>query len=238
MVSSPNARRGLSTALLTFLDESPLERESILVAVRRFADGLPAGSKVVDLGAGDGPYRELFAHVHYSTVDWDNSPHEDAAAVDIVSSIDSLPFEDGTFDAAMLTQVLEHVPSPEDVLRETFRVLRPDGSLLATVPFVWEEHEQPFDFYRYSSEGVRHLLESTGFVDVRVTARTDCFTTLAQLLRNVGWAMGRAPDGLDDQREQAAAELQRISNDVIALAPLDAQRVFPLGWDAVARRGG
>jgi SAM-dependent methyltransferase len=238
MDALPNPRRGLSAGLLGFLDESPLERDSVLAAVRRFAEMLPPGSRVVDLGAGDAPYRELFGHVSYVTVDWGHSPHEDADAVDVVASLDTrLPFDDGAFDAAMLTQVLEHVPAPEIVVSEAHRVIRAGGSLLVTVPFVWEEHERPFDFYRYSSGGVRHLLEHAGFTEVVVRPRTDCFSTLAQLMRNVGWAMGRAPDGLDDARREASELLTRLSDAVAALAPLDAQHIFPLGWEAVARRG-
>jgi SAM-dependent methyltransferase len=233
-----NLRRGLSADLLAFLDESPLERDSVLAAVRRFAEMLPSGASVVDLGAGDAPYRELFGHVSYLTVDWGHSPHEDAADVDVVASVDNLPFEDGTFDAAMLTQVLEHVPAPEEAVREAHRVVREGGALLVTVPFIWEEHERPFDFYRYSSAGVRQLLEGAGFSEVTVRPRTDCFTTLAQLMRNVAWAMGTAPDGLDDDRKEAAALLNRLSDAVLALAPLDAQQIFPLGWEVVARRGG
>jgi SAM-dependent methyltransferase len=235
---SPNPRRGLSADLLAFLDESPLERDSVLAAVRRFAELLPPGASVVDLGAGDAPYRELFPHVSYTTVDWGHSPHEAAFAVDVVASVDALPFEAATFDAAMLTQVLEHVPAPELAVREAHRVVRAGGALLVTVPFIWEEHERPFDFYRFSSAGVRHLLESAGFIDVTVRPRTDCFSTLAQLMRNVGWAMGQAPDGLDARRKEAAELLSRLSEAVLALAPLDAQQIFPLGWEAVGRRAG
>jgi SAM-dependent methyltransferase len=234
---SPNPRRGLSAELLAFLDESALERDSVLAGVRRFAEMLPPGASVVDLGAGDAPYRELFGHVSYVTVDWGHSPHEDAADVDFVASVDELPFAGATFDAALLTQVLEHVARPEVAVREAYRVLRADSPLLVTVPFIWEEHERPFDFYRYSSAGVRHLLEGAGFVDIEVRPRTDCFSTLAQLLRNVGWAMGRAPDGRDAERVEAAELLNRLADSVAELAPLDAQHIFPLGWEAVARRG-
>src|ERR1700754_684513 len=134
MPASTDTRRGLSASLLRFLDESPLEREPVLASVRVFADALAPGTQVVDLGAGDGPYRELFGHVAYTTVDWGNSPHEDAAAVDLQASLTGpLPFGDGSFDAAMLTQVLEHVPEPSGVVAEVHRILRPGGRLLVTV---------------------------------------------------------------------------------------------------------
>jgi len=236
MVDRAAVRRGLSRSLLAFVDENPLERESVLAAVQRFSDGLPPGARVLDIGAGDAPYRELFDHCEYITVDWANSPHEDAATVDIASSIDDLPIEDASFDAVLSTQVLEHVAAPIDVLREAHRVLRVGGALLVTVPFVWEEHEQPFDFQRFSSSGVSHALESAGFADISVRPRNDYFTTLAQLMRNARWAIGRAPDGLDQRREDASALLDSLADQVIDLAPLDVERVFPLGWEATAWR--
>ena len=68
-----------------------------------------------------------------------------------------------------------------DVLRELRRVLVSDGLLIATVPFVWEEHESPYDFFRYAKNGLEHLLKQAGFDQVEVRPRTDCFTTLAPL---------------------------------------------------------
>jgi SAM-dependent methyltransferase len=236
MADGAAVRRGLSRSLLAFVDESPLERESILAAARRFADGLPAGTRVLDIGAGDGPYRELFDHCEYVTVDWANSPHEDASETDVVASADSLPLEDASVDAALLTQVLEHVPVPIDVLREAHRVLRAGGALLVTVPFVWEEHEKPFDFQRFSSSGVSNALETAGFSEISVRPRNDYFTTLAQLMRNARWAMGRAPDGLDPKREDVATLLDDMADRLTDLAPLDVGLVFPLGWDATAWR--
>jgi SAM-dependent methyltransferase len=233
-----DVRRGLSGSLLRFLDESPLERGPVLASVRAFADSLAPGTQVVDLGAGDGPYRELFGHVAYTTVDWGNSPHEDAVAVDVQASLtDPLPFADGAFDAAMLTQVLEHVPEPSAVVGEVHRILRPGGRLLVTVPYIWEEHERPYDFWRYSTAGLRFVLESAGFTDVAIEPRSDCFSTLAQLMRNMAFAMGRAPDGRDPEREEASRLLTELSGSVLALAPLDTQRIFPLGWQALAKRG-
>jgi len=77
------------------------------------------------------------------------------------------PFDDASFDAVLCNQVLEHVFTPDAFLKEIARVLRPRGRLLLTVPFVWDEHEQPYDYARYSSFGLSALLERSGFYIVR-----------------------------------------------------------------------
>ncbi len=74
------------------------------------------------------------------------------------------PFVDCSFDAVLCNQVLEHVFNPHEFVAEMHRVLKPGGRLVLTVPFVWDEHEQPFDYARYSSFGLRALFEEKGFV--------------------------------------------------------------------------
>jgi SAM-dependent methyltransferase len=228
--------RGLSERLHDFIAEMPWERESILRFVAAAASATAEGERVLDVGAGDAPYRELFDHTDYRTTDWEQSPHEGAQHVDYVGPAQELPIEDAAFDVVLCTQVLEHVPEPARVLAELARVLRPGGRIYLSVPLVWELHELPHDYFRYTSRGVEHLLEATGFTADEVRPRNDCFTTIAQLMRNAGAAMGRAPDGLDERREEAAAVLTDLAEQVAALAPLDARRILPLGFTAVATR--
>ena len=236
MPNLSTGRLGISEELRAFVDEVPFERRPILEFMERAARELPAGARVLDVGAGDAPYRELFAHLDYRTGDWENSLHEDLPAVDIQAPADDLPVQDGTLDAVLLTQVLEHLADPAKALGELFRVLRPGGRIYLTAPHVWELHELPYDFYRYTEAGLRHLLERAGFEEVDVTARNDCFSTLAQLMRNMTHVMGRAPDGLDERREAAARALRDLAGEVAELAPLDVARTFPLGYAAVGTR--
>jgi SAM-dependent methyltransferase len=232
----PLGQLGLSEPLRAFVAEMPCERDSILRFVAAEARALPPGSRVIDVGAGDAPYRELFEHVEYVTLDWGESVHEDAGGSDVIATATRLPLEDATFDAALMTQVLEHIAEPQAALRELRRVLRPGGRLLLTAPLVWEEHEAPHDFYRYTRFGLEHLAREAGFEQIAVTARTDSFTTLAQLTRNVAFTMGRAPDGLDERRAIAHTTLQQLADELERLAPLDAAHLLPLGYTLSALR--
>jgi ubiquinone/menaquinone biosynthesis C-methylase UbiE len=226
----------VSDSLRDFVAQMPWEREPILDWVVRAAQELPEGARVLDVGAGDAPYRELFAHAEYITSDWEHSVHEGAARVDVVAAADDLPLEDASFDAVLLLQVLEHVPAPTRVLAELRRVLRPGGTLTLTAPLTWELHELPHDYFRYTAPGLEHLLAEAGFGEIVVEPRNDAFTTLAQLMTNVSWALGRAPDGLDERRAEASAMLRELAGELAELAPLDAQRVLPLGYRAKAVR--
>jgi SAM-dependent methyltransferase len=226
----------MSEPLRRFVAEMPWERASIVEWVAHTAAALPAGARVLDVGAGDAPYRELFDHVEYVTSDWEHSPHEDATSADVIASADALPLDDASFDAVLLLQVLEHVPAPGAVLAELHRVLRPGGTLTLTAPLAWELHEMPHDYFRYTSSGLEHLLAAAGFTSIVVEARNDSFTTLAQLMTNVSWTLGSAADGLDERRGQAAAMLRELAAEVAQLAPLDARRLLPLGFGATAER--
>ena len=229
-------RRGISEALRTFVEEIPFERLPILAFVQEVAAKTPPGARVLDLGAGDAPYRELFRHADYRTHDWPESPHVGGALADVVAHAAALPLERESLQLILCTQVLEHVPEPARVLSECFRILEPGGELALTVPLVWELHELPHDYYRYTERGVEHLLTEAGFVDIAVAPRNDSFTTLAQLLLNARHAMGRAPDGLDPRREDARELLSDLASQLARLAPLAVRWQLPLGYRATARR--
>ncbi len=232
----PPGQRGVTESLRRFIEDFPDERRPILDFVADVAAQTPPGAAVLDIGAGDAPYRELFNHVNYMSSDWAESLHPGATVADVIAPADALPLEDDSFELLLCTEVLEHVPEPSAALSEFFRVLAPGGRLALTVPFVWELHELPHDYYRYTEPGLRHLIDRAGFADVTITPRSDGFTTVAQLLRNLSWTMGDPDDGLSDQRTEARAVLGELADELARLAPLDAQRLLPLGYSALATK--
>ena len=87
--------------------------------------------------------------------------------------------EDGRFDFAVFNQVMEHLPEPLLALKELNRVLKAGGKMIYSAPLFYEEHEQPYDFFRYTQFGVRHLLTSAGFTIERLEWLEGYFGTMA-----------------------------------------------------------
>ena len=120
--------------------------------------------EILDVGCGQKPYKHLFNYAKYIGIEVEQEGHDHTNEdVDVYYDGKHIPFENGHFDSAITSQVLEHVFEPDAFLKEINRVLKKDGTLLLTVPFVWDEHEQPYDYARYSSFGLKYLLEKNGF---------------------------------------------------------------------------
>lgn len=119
---------------------------------------------LLDVGCGTKPYEKLFTNINsYTGLEIDSESSRKRGIADYFYEGQSFPFSDESYDALLCNQVLEHVFNPDVFLGEINRVLKPGGKLLLTVPFVWDEHEQPYDYARYSSFGLFALLEKSGF---------------------------------------------------------------------------
>lgn len=138
-----------------------LARQGLAESMRRYAPKL--NGQLLDVGCGTMPYRSLFAVDRYVGLEIDSERARRRGCADFYYDGTVFPFGNEEFDSVLCNQVLEHVFNPGLFLSEIFRVLKPNGRLLLTVPFVWDEHEQPFDYARYSSFGLRFLLEGNGF---------------------------------------------------------------------------
>lgn len=121
--------------------------------------------KLLDVGCGRKPYKRILRNVtEYIGMDIENPGHDHAEEdIDVFYDGKTFPFPDNHFDSVLTNQVFEHVFNPNEFLSEINRVLKPKGHLLLTVPFIWDEHEQPFDYGRYSSFGIKHVLERNDF---------------------------------------------------------------------------
>jgi SAM-dependent methyltransferase len=138
--------------------------------------------KTLDVGCGSKPYAHLYHSDDYVGLEIDTPKNRANKKVEYFYDGNYFPFSGATFDSLVANEVFEHVFNPDQFLNEIFRVLKPGGMALLTMPFVWDEHEQPYDFARYSSFGIKALLEKHGFEVIEQRKSTDDIRVIFQLL--------------------------------------------------------
>ncbi|NOZ13338.1 MAG: class I SAM-dependent methyltransferase [Acidobacteria bacterium] len=156
----------------------PFHRE-ILRRISAFSKTLPAGALLLDAGAGEGQYHQLFSHCRLIGLDaaigdenWDYS------ALDIIGDLHRIPLRDASMDAVLSVVTLEHLHSPWLAMAEMARVVKPGGRGFFVVPFLWETHQQPNDFFRFTEFGFRKLAEDAGFRVASIDAMGGLFRVL------------------------------------------------------------
>jgi|GEM_PF-786031 len=170
--------------------------------VKEKASTVPAGSRVLDMGAGTCLYRPLFAHCDYKTHDFKQyegaEKHGGTSAygrIDYVSEILAIPAPDHSFDVILCTEVLEHVPEPIKVLREISRLLRPGGRAFVTAPLGSGLHQLPFHFYGgYTPEWYRRFSAEAGMTATEITPNGGFFKHLAQECARAGGLYAQKPE--------------------------------------------
>jgi SAM-dependent methyltransferase len=129
-----------------------------------------AHGRLLDMGCGYVPlydtYRDLVTE--NVCIDWQNSAHVNPYLDQLVDLTGALPFEGGSFDTVLLTDVLEHIPEPMNLMCEIARILRPSGKLILGVPFFYWLHEVPHDYYRYTEFALRRFCELNGLRVVEI----------------------------------------------------------------------
>ncbi|MEO5891111.1 MAG: class I SAM-dependent methyltransferase [Ferruginibacter sp.] len=182
-------------------------RKSILQAIQQ---SMPQfHGKLLDVGCGIMPYREMIISqadiVSYTGLDFENSvdPQYALGKPDLFWAGDVIPMEDNSVETVLATELLEHCPDPEKVMKEMLRVLKPGGMLFLTVPFLWNLHVVPYDEYRYTPFSLERHLVNAGFGNVQLSALGGCDASMAQMIgiwviqrpmrplfkKTIGWLM-------------------------------------------------
>ncbi len=156
-------------------------RKNLYVNIKRLAPRL-SGS-IMDFGCGAKPYKNLFSKcTSYIGVDIETSGHDHTGEkIDVFYDGKTLPFDDESFDNIFSSEVYEHVENIDEIIGELHRVLKPNGLMLLSAPFVWNEHEIPYDFHRFTSFGIAKLLEKNGFEVVDSSKSTSYIEIIYQM---------------------------------------------------------
>jgi SAM-dependent methyltransferase len=164
-------------------------RKGLYSAIKNHSASLKG--KLLDFGCGAKPYLSLFAVDEYIGLDFDNPAHDHRnEQIDIIYDGKNIPFPDNHFDSILCSEVVEHLFDLPHTLNEMHRVLKKGGKMLVTCPFVWNEHELPYDYARYTQFALKDIFEKKGFSVLLAEKKGNFVETTTQLrvLYFIGYA--------------------------------------------------
>jgi SAM-dependent methyltransferase len=147
---------------------------------------------LIDIGAGKSPYYSVFSKKvsRYIAVDYSESlpTTEPRSICQIAGTAECVPLPSAIADVALSNQVLEHVNNPEEAAREAYRLLKPGGKFIGSVPHLSPVHLEPYDFRRYTDFGIEKLLSNAGFTKIRIDLSGGVYSA-AVLIIAMDWVL-------------------------------------------------
>jgi SAM-dependent methyltransferase len=163
----------------------PILRREIESCIAHYAAPPIGAAKAVDIGCGGQPFRELLQQIGYSYCGVDVNP-DGGPAVDVLWAADEpLPEEllrRGPFDFLLCTEVIEHVADLRAAFANFGRLLGPGGRALITAPFVYQLHEEPYDFCRPTLHAIDYYARGAGLRSLYRKAAGDPWDVLGTVL--------------------------------------------------------
>ncbi len=148
----------------------------------------------LDIGSGNSPYKKYIVGPadKYIAVDNENTNKymfKNANEKFINADIKKLPFDDGFADTILLTQVLEHIDEPFIAIAEISRVLKKDGILILSVPFMFQAHGMPYDYFRFSEYASRKILSDNNFETLEFHYQGYFGTAIISMINGFIWTI-------------------------------------------------
>jgi len=191
--------------------------------------------RLLDVGCGEKPYE---AYRPSSVIEWIGFDVPENSNADVHGYAESLPFPESSIDTVLCTEMLEHVPDPAQVLQESTRVLKPGGHIIITAPFYWPLHEEPYDFFRFSTYGLTCLVKKAGLEIVALRPMAVGFRMVALAVNTCFNAFSKRLPGGDHIKVRALLVPAFIAANAVCvvLAALFPSNTNSVGTAVVARK--
>jgi len=159
---------------------------NIITFRRYYLDNLLSATdffgKVLDVGGKKDNKRGNFRPSLGKVEKWEYLNIDPATNPDYCCSAEAIPVADETYDIALMTEVLEHLENPERVIAEVYRVLKKEGHVVATMPFLYPIHADPLDFQRWTPAKIKLEFENAGLIIEKIEPVGSVFGVLYDLL--------------------------------------------------------
>ncbi len=175
---------------------SPSYRRFLLDTLLKHYSNFIKGD-VVDLGGKRAKRRGSFVAPTDGVSSWKVVNISADASPDILADITDLPLANDCADVVLLCETLEHIDTPYKALTEAFRILKPGGMLIGSCPFLFPVHGDPFDFNRWTADGLSFALRKTAFDKIKLHGMGASLGSIAMLveLSTEHWIVASASSG-------------------------------------------
>ncbi|MFN8153405.1 MAG: methyltransferase domain-containing protein [Bacteroidia bacterium] len=137
---------------------------------------------LLDLGCGPRPYRELYADSFTKSIGAEHpDSHFPKNDIDLFCLATDIPLESESINTVLCTEVMHDIAEPSEMLDEIYRLLKVNGELILTTPFVAPIVDGPYDHYRFTGYGLEYLLRKSGFEIVKIYPVGDVFASTITL---------------------------------------------------------
>jgi len=167
----------INTTNINYLVYLYFHRE-LKIAIQKYVKG-----KLLDIGCGNKPY-EVWCKEFVTEYIGCDIVQSSANKVDVLSQANQIPLESNSFDSVLSTQVIEHVEDHQGLVNEACRLLKPNGYFILSGPMYWNLHEEPYDFFRFTKYGFKHILEKAGFEVCEIVSNGGAWATLGQVINH------------------------------------------------------
>jgi SAM-dependent methyltransferase len=115
---------------------------------------------VIDVGGKRHNKRGQFSPPHKNAKAWVYVNLDIDTQPDLFADVSTLPISNQSADVVICTEVLEHLANPVTCSTEIVRILKPGGIAFVSVPFMYPIHADPYDFQRFTDDGLKHLFKT------------------------------------------------------------------------------
>jgi SAM-dependent methyltransferase len=138
--------------------------------------------RVLDIGGKKNNKRGLFTPPLSNIKSWEYLNIDKDTTPDYCCNVENIPVKDGTFDTVVMCEVLEHLETPSIALNECNRVLKDNGSLILSMPFLYAIHADPNDYQRWTGSKIRMELKKKGFEKIEIQTMGGLFAVIYDLM--------------------------------------------------------
>jgi len=127
---------------------------------------------LVDIGCGRQPYRNQVESKVKQIIGIDHpktsQKYKGKEKPDIFADASNIPLKKHSADIVSMISVLEHLPKPQEALKEASRLVKNNGVLILITVQNYPLHDRPYDFFRYTRFSLENMTKEAGFKIVKI----------------------------------------------------------------------